>query len=127
MLNVAAARLVTTEIEPFAGPFVKTHAAPALKPPLLLSPIPPTMAVVLSPERAIEVPCSAFPTAPPPSSLVPCCDQTPALRVHTHAAPEKPLSHSPPTMAVFPSADRETDAPWQLIPTPPEPTNFGPC
>ena len=44
--------------------------------------------------------------APVPTSFDPCWDQTPPLRVKTHAAPMSPLSSNPPTMAVLPSADR---------------------
>ncbi len=42
---------------------------------------------VPSAEIATEVPCWAYPTAPVPTSLLPCCDHTPPLRVNTHAAP----------------------------------------
>ena len=45
---------------------LKTHAAPAFE----LSPGPPTMRV-LSPS-ATDTPCWAFPTAPVPTSLLPC-------------------------------------------------------
>src|ERR1035441_3374555 len=48
---------------------LNTQAAPAP----LLSLGPPTMAVLPSDDRATEVPCSALPTAPVPSSLPPCC------------------------------------------------------
>ncbi len=61
----------------------KTHAAPIKE----LSSGPPTMAVVPSAEIATEVPCRAYPTAPVPTSLLPCCDHTPPLRLNTQAAP----------------------------------------
>src|SRR5258708_24049327 len=65
------------------------------------------------------------PPAPLPPSLLPCCVQTPPLRVNTHAAPVILLSLGPPTIAVLPSADRATDAPcdhnpppyWLVVPT----------
>src|ERR1019366_270900 len=87
---------------------VKTHADPALK----LSLSPPTMAVLPSPERDTEAPCNRNdPCAPEPTSLAPCWVQTPPLLVQTHAAPTKPLSLTPPTMAVLPSAERHTEMP----------------
>src|SRR6516165_7140320 len=45
-----------------------THAAPA--PPLSL--LPPTMAVLPSPESERAIPCCASPIAPLPTSLGPC-------------------------------------------------------
>ena len=69
----------------------------------------------------------ALPTAPVPTSLGPCCDHTPPLRVYTHAAPAPLLSLSPPIMAVLPSADIATDLPWLAAPTAPVPTSLGPC
>jgi hypothetical protein len=56
---------------------MKTHAAPAFE----LSVFPPTMAVLPSADSATEEPCWAFPTAPLPTSLLPCWVQTPPLRV----------------------------------------------
>src|ERR1035437_4139953 len=85
------------------------------------------MAVSPSPERDTEMPCEAFPTAPEPTSLVPCWVQTPALLVQTHAAPALLLSVGPPAMDVLPSAERDTEMPCQAPPTAPVPTNFGPC
>src|SRR5262245_22903871 len=70
---------------------VHTHAAPAIP----LSPYPPTTAVFPSAVTATEFPCFAAPTANVPTSLVPCWLHTPPLRVHTHAAPAKPLSPNP--------------------------------
>jgi hypothetical protein len=57
---------------------------------------------------------------------------SPLLRVKTHtapapAAPGTPLSLSPPTLAVLPSADSATEKPWSAFPTAPVPTSFGPC
>src|SRR5262245_38962170 len=107
---------------------VNTHAAPIV----LLSLGPPTMAVLPSPERATDAPWDHKP--PPyslvvPTSLPPCCLQTPPLRVNTHAAPVGPtrggrsrsalLGPGPPTMAVLPSADSATDIPWLVLPTAP--------
>src|SRR6516165_10724508 len=88
---------------------VKTHAVPACE----LSPGPPTMAVLPSADSATEMPCWAPPTAPVPTSLLPCWVQTPlALRVKTQAAPAAELSPGPPTMAVLPSRDDSaTDLP----------------
>src|SRR5262249_60832187 len=53
-----------------------------------------------------------------PTSLLPCCVQASPLRVNTHAAPVVRLSLGPPTMAVLPSADTATDAPWDHKPPP---------
>src|SRR5262245_20579195 len=93
------------------------------------------MAIFPSADSATEVPRRA----PPPvlTSLLPCCVQTPPLRVNTHAAPAAPrpngtdrshgLSPGPPTMAVLPSADNATDRPWRALPTASAPTSFLPC
>ncbi len=101
---------------------VHTHAAPAP----LLSRDPPTRAVLPSAERDTRPPWPAVPTAPEPTSLGPCWVQTPPLRVHTHTAPATPLSLSPPTRAVLPSAETDTRVCW-AAPTAPEPTSLGPC
>src|SRR5215510_8808545 len=103
---------------------VNTHAAPRL----LLSALPPTMAVLPLSDSATESPWKMKdPTPPVPTSFGPCCVQTPPLRVNTHAAPTKPLSLFPPTMAVLPSPDSATEAPWLANPPPtPPPTSFGP-
>jgi hypothetical protein len=77
-------------------------------PVLLLSDHPPTMAVFPSAERATDMPWRAFPTAPVPTSFLPCCVQEPPLRVNTHAA----SAPQPPTMAVLASAESATDIPW---------------
>src|SRR5580765_656848 len=86
---------------------VYTHAAPAV--PLSLA--PPTTAVFPSADSAIETPCSATPTAPVPTSFVPCWLHTPALRVYAHAAPTALLSALPPKTTVFPSPDSATEIP----------------
>ena len=52
------------------------------------------MAVLPSADSATEPPCSACPTAPVPTSLLPCWVQTPPLRVNTHAAPTPNAAHS---------------------------------
>jgi hypothetical protein len=51
------------------------------------------MAVLPSSDNATEAPCLAFPTAPLPTSLLPCWVQTPLLRVKTHAAPVFEVSY----------------------------------
>src|SRR6516165_7610838 len=101
---------------------VNTHAAPVLP----LSDHPPTMAVLPSAESATDMPWRAFPTAPVPTSFLPCCVQVPPLRVNTHA----PSAPQPPTTAVLPSAESATDIPWpggnggSLAPLP---TSLLPC
>src|SRR5262249_58102267 len=57
---------------------------------------------------ATDMPWRAFPTAPVPTSFLPCCVQVPPLRVNTHA----PSASQPPTMAVLPSAESATAIPW---------------
>ena len=82
---------------------------------------PPTMAVLPSAETATHIPWpggNAASPAPLPTSLLPCCVQPSLLRVKTHAAPVVRLSLGPPTMAVLPSADTATDAPWDHKPPP---------
>src|ERR1035441_3275073 len=95
--------------------------------PLPISSAPPTMAVFPSPDNATELPCHAPPTAPVPTSLPPCWPQTPPKRVYTQAAPAVVLSVGPPTMAVFPSADRATDIPCSALLTAPVPKSLPPC
>src|SRR5450759_983023 len=85
------------------------------------------MAVLPSEERETDLPWNALPTAPVPTSLLPCCVHTPPERVNTHAAPAVPLSKYPPTIAVLPSAEMETDQPCFGIPTAPVPTSLLPC
>src|SRR6516162_1506328 len=111
---------------------VSTHAAPAAPRPKGtdrshgLSPGPPTMAVLPSADNATDTPWRAFPTAPLPTSFLPCCVQVPPLRVNTHA----PSAPQPPTMAVLPSAESATDIAWpggnggSLAPLP---TSLLPC
>jgi hypothetical protein len=102
---------------------VYTHAAPAA----LLSKFPPTMAVFPSPEIETESPCCALPMAPVPTSLA-CWLHTPCERVYTHAAPAILLSRGPPTMAVFPSLEIETESPCatpcSALPMAPVPTSL---
>src|SRR5262245_3078302 len=71
------------------------------------------MAVLPSPESATDEPCSAAPAALVPTSFAACCVMVPPLRINTHAAPVFELSPGPPTMAVLPSADRETAWPCE--------------
>src|SRR5438067_13925077 len=59
---------------------VNTHAAPAL----VLSPKPPRIAVLPSPDSATEPPCWVCPTPPLPTSLASCWVHAPPLRVNTH-------------------------------------------
>src|SRR5207249_196095 len=92
-----------------------------------LSPSPPTTAVLPSAESATDSPCSAIPTAPVPTSLLPCWVQTPLLLVKTHTAPANELSPSPPTKAVLPSAESATEKPCLAVPTAPVPTSWLPC
>src|SRR5436190_6469036 len=110
--------------------FVQSQTAPF--PPS--SADPPTMAVLPSAERETETPCAEPLTAPDPTSLGPCWLQTPPLLCHTHTAPSASLpgasgwlSSGPPTMAVFPSADSDTEYPCPAVPIAPEPTSLGPC
>ena len=84
------------------------------------------MAVSPSAEIATDQPCSAAPTAPVPTSLLPSCDHTPPLRVNTHAAPVLKLSYGPPTTAVLPSAEIATDLPNLATPAAPAPTSLLP-
>ena len=65
---------------------------------------------------------------PVPTSLSPCWVHTPPERVNTHTAPVLPLSTGPPTIAVFPSSESETDQPCPAPPiTAPVPTSLSPC
>src|SRR5436190_1905734 len=94
----------------------------------------PTAPMLPSADSATDVP--RRPTALLLTSLLPCCVQTPPLRVNTHAAPGAPrrkgldrshgLSPGPPTMAVLPSADNATDMPWRALPTASAATSFLP-
>src|SRR5450759_3263343 len=85
------------------------------------------MAVLPSAERDTDQPCIEPPPAPESTSLVPSWVQTPALLVQTHAAPVVKLSKYPPTMAVLPSEERDTEAPCKALPTAPDPTSLVPC
>src|SRR5262245_44332425 len=131
------ALLVLTSFSPSCVqllPFrVKIHAAPAAPRPKgtdgshRLSLRPPTRAVLPSAESATDHPWFAFPTAPVPTSFLPCCAHAPRLRLNTQAAPILLLSDHPPTMAVLPSADRATDIPRCARPTAPSPTSLPSC
>src|SRR5437016_1803721 len=87
------------------------------------------IAVLPSAERDTEWPWKtlSFVTAPEPTSSAPCCVQTPALLVQTHAAPRLLLSNSPPTIAVLPSEERAAEEPCPPCGRAPVPTSFGPC
>src|SRR5207249_3623220 len=100
-----------------------THAAPAPA----LSTGPPISAVLPSAETETRNPNWAFPTSSAPVSLGPCCDQLPAERTNTHAAPALALSSGPPTTAVFPSADSATPSPSSPLPLSSPPVSFEPC
>src|SRR5258708_3366114 len=93
------------------GAITNTHPAPVK----VLSPSPASMAVLPSAERdtasAWKAPPKGFPPAPQPTSLVDCCAQNTPLLVQTHMAPALLLSPTPPTMAVLPSAARDTELP----------------
>src|ERR1700674_3249457 len=102
---------------------VNTQTAPAL----LLSKKPPSITVLPSEEMATERPWSASPTAPVPTCFVPCCVQTPPVRVNTQTAPALPLSPTPPSITVFPSEETATEVPCWEAPTEPLPTSFEPC
>src|SRR6516165_6139165 len=104
---------------------VNTQTAPTE----VLSPGPPTMAVLPSADTATELPWWAPPAAPVPTSLLPCWAHTPPLRVYTHTAPARLVSScGPPTMAVLPSAETATEVPCTTFdPTAPVPTSLGPC
>src|SRR5664280_998808 len=67
---------------------VNTHAAPlGGVVGRLPSSGPPMIAVLPSAEIATDSPCREGPTAPVPTSLLPCCDHKAPVRVNTHAAP----------------------------------------
>src|ERR1022692_4439791 len=85
---------------------VNTHTAPDV----LLSPLPPSTAVLPSEDKATDMPWCAWPT-PLPTSLKGTRLHTPTLRVNTHAAPVLLLSKSPPISAVFPSEERAIEMP----------------
>src|SRR5262245_21814425 len=106
------------------GVWMNTHTAPAR----LLSPGPPTAAVLPSADSATDRPCwPKKPTVPVPTSLSPCCVQTPPLRVATHAAPVRALSPGPPPRAVLPSADSAAEVPSAEVGAAPSATNLPPC
>src|SRR5260370_35475047 len=101
---------------------VKTHAAPAAPRPKGtdrshgLSPGPPTIAVLPSPDNATDMPWWALPTAPVPTSFLPCCGHRPPLRGKTHAARILPLPDNPPPTAAWPPAGRCTALLWPVVP-----------
>src|SRR4029079_9330643 len=111
---------------------VNTHAAPGGQTPKGLalsegSAAPPRTAVLPSADKATDVPWRALPAAALPTNFLPCCVQTPPVRVKIHAAPMLLLSAGPPTMAVLPSADNATAMPWRALPAAPVPTSLLPC
>ena len=96
MLEGSTTTLIPTGVFPkLKARLTKIQAAPASPE----SEGPPTMAVRASPEIAVDKPCAAkLPADPLPTSLSPCCVQTPVvhssgilvqlpLRVKTHTAP----------------------------------------
>jgi hypothetical protein len=85
------------------------------------------MAVLPSADKATELPWKEEPELFVPTNLPPCWLQVLPLLVYTQAAPRPPLSDGPPTIAVLPSADRETEIPCCAPPTLPVPTSFEPC
>src|SRR5271169_3067257 len=62
-----------------------------------------------------------------PTSLFPCCVHTLSFLVNTQTAPLEKLSSGPPTIAVLPSAERETEDPCDGNHTVPLPTSLLPC
>src|SRR5205814_1312116 len=102
---------------------LNTHAAPAL----LLSPLPPTSAMLPSADNATATPCRVDPTPPVPTSFAPCCVHVVRLRVQIHTAPTPVLSLGPPTIAVLPSEESDTACPCVALPVAPVPTSFAPC
>src|SRR5262245_37740557 len=95
---------------------------------------PPRSAVLPSPDSATDQPWRTLNCPgddPLPTSLAPCCVQTPLARVNTQAAPILPLSYGAPRIAVLPSAESEIDVPWPTqrggLQTAPLPTSFCPC
>src|ERR1700690_188316 len=86
---------------------VNTHAAPIL----LLSSGSPMIAVLPSPERAVELPNSVFRPEGAVSVSITCCVHAPALRVYIQAAPTPVYALGAPTIAVLPSAEIETEPP----------------
>src|ERR1700741_2236591 len=76
-----------------------------------------------SPETATELPWSALPIEPVPTSF--SWVHPPPERVNTQDAPIFPLSPGPPTMAVLPSLESETEKPCNTgLPIALEPTNL---
>ena len=82
------------------------------------------MAVFPSPDSETEEPCCASAYGAGADQFGPCWLHTPPERVNTHAAPAWLLSPGPPTMAVFPSPESETEQPCTAAPTAPVPTSF---
>jgi hypothetical protein len=68
------------------------------------SAVPPIIAVFPSALKATLLPWLAFPIAPEPTNLLPCCDHMSLLRVNTQAAPLLLSSALPPMIMVLPSA-----------------------
>src|SRR5262245_58530311 len=72
---------------------LKSHAAPAAPRPKdtdrahIWSLRPPTIAVLPEAESATVHPLLALPTAPVPTSFLPCCAHAPRLRLKPQAAP----------------------------------------
>src|SRR5580658_6986345 len=91
------------------------------------SPYPPSSAVLPSADKATDAPTNSSPLRPVGSNLEPCCDQTPAERVKTQAAPIVELSSAPPISAVLPSDDRAAECPKSAAPTASDGTSLAPC
>ena len=66
------------------------------------------------------------PTVPNATSFLPFCVYAFPERVNTHAAPLLPLSETLPIIAVFPSADSDTEVPLAAVPKASEPTSVVP-
>jgi hypothetical protein len=82
------------------------------------------MAVFPPSESETDRPCSTnVPMAPVPTNFA-CWVHPFSERVYTHVAPVKSLSSEPPTIAVFPSPESETEVPCAAKPMMPVPTSF---
>src|SRR5664280_237906 len=101
---------VPTSLSPccFQAPAARVNTQTAPTP--LLSPGPPTAAVLPSEDSATAQPWFALATAPVPTNLAPVCVHWPPERVNTQAAPVPVLSPGPPMIAVLPSAERARPA-----------------
>ena len=105
---------------------VQTHAAPA--PPLSWSPFR-TIAVLPSAERdnGITLIGSSPPRPPEPTSLGPPGPDPSAPGQDPGRPRTTVVTHDPPTIAVLPSADRDTEVPCLALQRRRVPTSLSPC